>query len=96
MRKGAPHVTIDPEYVEIFDEVAKHLETHLLPRPSRSGLMNKAAHLWVETLKVERPDLGPLIDRIQQRFDALRRTENTQRKNVVPIQTKVATGTRRP
>jgi hypothetical protein len=97
MRKGAPHVTIDPEYLEIFDEVAKRMESRLFPRPTRSGLMNKAASLWVESVKVDRPDLRPVIDEIEQRYERLRSTEpsRTSRK-VLPLERRGLAGGRRP
>jgi hypothetical protein len=97
MRKSAAHVTLDPEYVEILDEVAKRLETPLMPRHTRSGFMNKAAQRWVEAMKAEHPDLAPMIEGIQQRYESLRRNEASRRRDrVVPFERSGKGGVRRP
>jgi hypothetical protein len=83
VRKSAAHFTIDQEYLEIFDTLAQRLESSLLPRHTRSGFMNKAAQLWVNAMKAEYPDLKPIIESIQQRYESLRKGEISHRRSRV-------------
>lgn len=65
--KKYPHVSIDPVFLEIFDAVGKSLESRTMPKHTRSGLVNKAAGLWVEAVKADHPELKAVIEEIEQR-----------------------------
>lgn len=63
------HLSIDPMFLEIFDEVARRLETRTLPRHTRSGFVNKAARMWVDAVKDEQPELRQSIEEIERRHE---------------------------
>jgi hypothetical protein len=78
--KKYTHLSIEPVFLEIFDEVAKRLETRTLPRHTRSGLVNKAARLWVDAMKEDAPGLKVVIEAIEQRHDAQRSQSGRPKK----------------
>lgn len=41
-------VDLDPIVAEILDLIAERIETELVPRPTRTALLDKAGHLFIE------------------------------------------------
>ncbi len=41
-------VDLDPIVAEILDLIAERIETELVPRPTRTALLDKAGHMFIE------------------------------------------------
>jgi hypothetical protein len=41
-------VDLDPTVAEILDLIAERIETELVPRPTRTALLDKAGHMFIE------------------------------------------------
>jgi hypothetical protein len=77
--KKYTHLSIEPVFLEIFDEVAKRLETRTLPRHTRSGFINKGARLWVDAMKEDCPELKPVIEEIERRHEGARQAARSRK-----------------
>jgi hypothetical protein len=78
VKKAYTHLGIEAVFLEIFDQVARRLESRTLPRHTRAGFINKAARLWVDAVKEEVPDLKPIIEEIELRHAAARAKQPRQ------------------
>jgi hypothetical protein len=69
-RKLKTHVNLEPIVAELLDAIARRMgEDRLYPTPSRSDLLNKAAHLFISECR-QRPELREVIEDSEARLAA--------------------------
>lgn len=65
-------VNLEPEIAEILDAIAEEIGLDdLLPRPSRSDLLNKAALLYIQRAR-NRKNLRLAIERVEAKHETAR------------------------
>lgn len=84
-RRVRVKVNLEPAVAEVLDALAEEIgRDELVPRPSRSDLLNKAALLYIGRAR-KRKGLRLAIERVEARYDA----ESSEKRKLLRV---VATG----
>jgi hypothetical protein len=60
-------VDLDPIVAEILDLVAERIETELVPRPTRTALLDKAGHMFIKSWLALHSEDKAAVDAIRTR-----------------------------